>query len=180
MIQLSSARLQTVNEWSQTADGSSPPEGSRSRFVHRSAVCQSASELPHIHHRIPNSSLEPLHSKEILHQPFPQSSNTVHLLKLFLNTIQRFVPSASLRRSPFGILIMASLMGTVKSVLSGDTIVLANPKGAERTLSLAYISAPRLKREGDEVSPTLQAIQTQLTLISPSLSSHASSFVDSS
>ncbi|RMZ80515.1 hypothetical protein DV737_g2904, partial [Chaetothyriales sp. CBS 132003] len=45
---------------------------------------------------------------------------------------------------------MAALQATVKSVLSGDTVVLANQKGAERTLSLAYISAPRLKREGDE------------------------------
>jgi staphylococcal nuclease domain-containing protein 1 len=40
----------------------------------------------------------------------------------------------------------------VKSVLSGDTLILhnvANPK-QERTLSLAYVSAPRLRREGDE------------------------------
>ncbi|KAF2868215.1 hypothetical protein BDV95DRAFT_679033 [Massariosphaeria phaeospora] len=40
----------------------------------------------------------------------------------------------------------------VKSVLSGDTVVLHNinnPK-QERTLSLAFVSAPRLKREGDE------------------------------
>jgi hypothetical protein len=45
----------------------------------------------------------------------------------------------------------------VKSVLSGDTVVLANlnnPK-QERTLSLAFVSAPRLKREGDEVSTHL-------------------------
>lgn len=47
---------------------------------------------------------------------------------------------------------MALLQAKVKSVLSGDTIIITNPKGAERTLSLAYISAPRLKREGDEVS----------------------------
>jgi staphylococcal nuclease domain-containing protein 1 len=48
---------------------------------------------------------------------------------------------------------MAQLTGTVKSVLSGDTLIVTNPKGtAEKTLSLAYISAPRLKREGDEVS----------------------------
>lgn len=41
----------------------------------------------------------------------------------------------------------------VKSVLSGDTIVLShvtNPT-QERILSLAYVSAPRLRREGDEV-----------------------------
>jgi staphylococcal nuclease domain-containing protein 1 len=41
----------------------------------------------------------------------------------------------------------------VKSVLSGDTVVLHkidNPR-AERILSLAFVSAPRLKREGDEV-----------------------------
>ena len=42
----------------------------------------------------------------------------------------------------------------VKSVLSGDTVVLShvtNPT-QERILSLAYVSAPRLRREGDEVS----------------------------
>lgn len=46
------------------------------------------------------------------------------------------------------------LEARVKSVLSGDTVVLShitNP-GQERTLSLAYVSAPRLRREGDEVS----------------------------
>ncbi|KAL9635577.1 MAG: hypothetical protein Q9164_003366 [Protoblastenia rupestris] len=40
----------------------------------------------------------------------------------------------------------------VKSVLSGDTLVLAsvnNPE-QERLLSLAFVSAPRLRREGDE------------------------------
>ena len=46
----------------------------------------------------------------------------------------------------------------VKSVLSGDTLILSaihNPRN-ERTLSLAYVSAPRLRREGDEVCyPTL-------------------------
>ncbi|PVH99137.1 hypothetical protein DM02DRAFT_672871 [Periconia macrospinosa] len=47
---------------------------------------------------------------------------------------------------------MALLEAKVKSVLSGDTVILHNinnPK-QERTLSLAYVSAPRLKREGDE------------------------------
>lgn len=45
----------------------------------------------------------------------------------------------------------------VKSVLSGDTLILAsvNNPAQERTLSLAYVSAPRLKREGDEVSQML-------------------------
>ncbi|KAF2454189.1 hypothetical protein BDY21DRAFT_291735 [Lineolata rhizophorae] len=40
----------------------------------------------------------------------------------------------------------------VKSVLSGDTLVLhhtSNPRN-ERTLSLAFVSAPRFKRDGDE------------------------------
>ena len=46
---------------------------------------------------------------------------------------------------------MPILQAKVKSVLSGDTLILTNPKGAERPLSLAYVSAPRLKREGDEV-----------------------------
>ena len=42
----------------------------------------------------------------------------------------------------------------VKSVLSGDTVILTpvnNPRN-ERTLSLAFVSAPRLRREGDEVT----------------------------
>ncbi|ORY04194.1 hypothetical protein BCR34DRAFT_604950 [Clohesyomyces aquaticus] len=47
---------------------------------------------------------------------------------------------------------MSLLEAKVKSVLSGDTVVLHNvhnPK-MEKTLSLAFVSAPRLKREGDE------------------------------
>lgn len=50
---------------------------------------------------------------------------------------------------------MASLFhAKVKSVLSGDTLILTalnNPR-SERTLSLAFVSAPRIRREGDEVS----------------------------
>jgi staphylococcal nuclease domain-containing protein 1 len=45
-----------------------------------------------------------------------------------------------------------TLEAKVKSVLSGDTLVLHNinnPK-QERTLSLAFVTAPRLRREGDE------------------------------
>lgn len=43
-------------------------------------------------------------------------------------------------------------IGKVKSVLSGDTLILTNPSNPalERTLSLAYVSAPRLSKEGDE------------------------------
>lgn len=42
--------------------------------------------------------------------------------------------------------------GKVKSVLSGDTLVLTNPQNPskERTFSLAYVSAPRLSKDGDE------------------------------
>ncbi len=45
-----------------------------------------------------------------------------------------------------------ALLANVKSVLSGDTLVLASPNNpaAERTLSLAYVSAPRLSKDGDE------------------------------
>ena len=54
----------------------------------------------------------------------------------------------------------------VKSVLSGDTLILAsvNNPAQERTLSLAYVSAPRLKREGDEVSqrPLVDVIAIEL------------------
>ena len=41
----------------------------------------------------------------------------------------------------------------VKAVNSGDTVVLVslNKPTEEKTLSLAYVSAPRMRREGDEV-----------------------------
>ncbi|KKA30983.1 hypothetical protein TD95_001334 [Thielaviopsis punctulata] len=40
----------------------------------------------------------------------------------------------------------------VKSVVSGDTLVLSNPQrpDEERTFSLAFVTAPHLRREGDE------------------------------
>jgi staphylococcal nuclease domain-containing protein 1 len=50
----------------------------------------------------------------------------------------------------------STLEAKVKSVLSGDTVVLHNinnPK-QERTLSLAFVTAPRMRREGDEVRYT--------------------------
>ncbi len=45
-----------------------------------------------------------------------------------------------------------AFIANVKSVLSGDTLVLTSPNNpsAERTLSLAYVSAPRLSKDGDE------------------------------
>lgn len=49
---------------------------------------------------------------------------------------------------------------SLTTVLSGDTLVLIGkprPDGKapnERILSLAYVSAPRLKRDGDEVLPS--------------------------
>ena len=52
----------------------------------------------------------------------------------------------------------------VKSVLSGDTLILTavNNPTQERTLSLAFVSAPRMKREGDEVGQRLSAIGSPL------------------
>lgn len=40
----------------------------------------------------------------------------------------------------------------IKSVLSGDTLILSSPNNPnlERTFSLAYVSAPRLNKDGDE------------------------------
>src|SRR2546423_9957181 len=69
-----------------------------------------------------------------LHQP-PQ-----YLLRFLSPSRQSFYTSA-----------MPVLQAKVKGVLSGDTLILTNPRGLERTLSLAYVSAPRLRREGDEV-----------------------------
>ena len=53
---------------------------------------------------------------------------------------------------------MSVLEAKVKSVLSGDTIILHNIQNTkqERTLSLAFVTAPRLKREGDEVRLYIQ------------------------
>ncbi|KEY68812.1 hypothetical protein S7711_00680 [Stachybotrys chartarum IBT 7711] len=45
-----------------------------------------------------------------------------------------------------------TFIGNVKSILSGDTLILTSPNNPanERTFSLAYVTAPHLKREGDE------------------------------
>ena len=45
-----------------------------------------------------------------------------------------------------------TFFGNVKSVLSGDTLILTSPNNpsAERTFSLAFVTAPHLRREGDE------------------------------
>ena len=66
-------------------------------------------------------------------------------------------------RSIFGLVDRLFNMGEkglsqarVKSILSGDTLVLSavNHPEQEKIFSLAYVSAPRLKREGDEVCAT--------------------------
>ncbi|KAK4181232.1 putative nuclease [Triangularia setosa] len=47
---------------------------------------------------------------------------------------------------------MAAHIANVKSVLSGDTFILSSPNNPsqEKTFSLAYVSAPRLSKDGDE------------------------------
>lgn len=45
------------------------------------------------------------------------------------------------------------LTAKVKSVLSGDTLVLTTlDSSQERLLSLAFVSAPKLQRDNEEVS----------------------------
>ena len=48
---------------------------------------------------------------------------------------------------------MSGIRAKVKSVLSGDTLVLKSTTrtGVEKVVSLAFVSAPKLRREGDEV-----------------------------
>jgi staphylococcal nuclease domain-containing protein 1 len=45
-----------------------------------------------------------------------------------------------------------TFVGNVKSVLSGDTLVLTSPKNpaAERIFALAYVASPRMSKDGDE------------------------------
>jgi staphylococcal nuclease domain-containing protein 1 len=52
------------------------------------------------------------------------------------------------------------LQARVKSVMSGDTIILAHPNDPrkERTLSLAFVTSPRLRRDDDEVSTPLRLL----------------------
>lgn len=49
---------------------------------------------------------------------------------------------------------MAVSQAKVKSVLSGDTLVLVSVHhpATEKLLSLAFVSAPRLQRDNEEVS----------------------------
>lgn len=58
----------------------------------------------------------------------------------------------------------ATQQAKVKSVLSGDTLILTainNPRN-ERTLSLAYVSAPRMRRGDDEVRPAFYELTASL------------------
>ena len=50
-------------------------------------------------------------------------------------------------------IVMSVQQARVKSVSSGDTLILTsvNNPSQERTLSLAFVSAPRLRKDGDEV-----------------------------
>lgn len=45
---------------------------------------------------------------------------------------------------------MPKLQAKVKSVLSGDSLILTSATGSERILSLAFVTAPHLRKEGDE------------------------------
>lgn len=52
----------------------------------------------------------------------------------------------------------------VKSIISGDTIVLSsvsNPRN-ERVLSLAYVTAPRMRRGDDEVPTHVNEASTHI------------------
>jgi hypothetical protein len=72
------------------------------------------------------------------------------------NSIDSLEPFPALTRAstPSRLPIMSKQRARVKSVISGDTLVLTavdNPS-QERILSLAYTNAARLRRDGDEVS----------------------------
>ena len=45
-----------------------------------------------------------------------------------------------------------NFLASVKSVLSGDTLILTSPNNPtlERTFSLAFVNGPRLNKDGDE------------------------------
>jgi hypothetical protein len=96
-----------------------------------------------------------------LYYPTQYSAATVILTKLHNSHHHKHIQKpflSSTLRLQLSCIEMAStngfLQARVKSVLSGDTLIMTrveNPK-QERTLSLAYVSAPRLKRDGDEVS----------------------------
>ena len=66
------------------------------------------------------------------------------------------ISAICITRSALGYFVMPISQARVKSVPSGDTLVLTavNNPSQERTLSLAFVSAPRIRREGDEVGAT--------------------------
>ncbi|KAI5808391.1 hypothetical protein BZA77DRAFT_362519 [Pyronema omphalodes] len=58
------------------------------------------------------------------------------------------------------------IVANVKAVTSGDTVLLKSTKsGAEKVLSLAFVSAPRLRREGDEVLYNVPQINREYGMI---------------
>lgn len=75
---------------------------------------------------------------------------------------------------------MSLLEAKVKSVLSGDTVILHNinnPK-QERTLSLAYVTAPRMRREGDEVCDIPSSFSLHICLVYTPLLSPSAGHLD--
>ena len=104
------------------------------------------------------------------------STQTVHL-HLFSRSSDRSNHSTA---SPAVIMPPSAFsQANVKSVLSGDTLIFSsvtNPK-QERTLSLAFVSAPRMRRDGDEVGMEFSAdhLSTAISYKAPNFG-HRSTF----
>jgi hypothetical protein len=121
-----------------------------------SGVRHSSASLNHVSarcsHRLYQQSIHPVFLVLLpLNPPFPSFRLDFFSLQTFRRSIAFLIVCLQPPAMP--------LEARVKSVLSGDTVVLShvtNP-GQERVLSLAYVSAPRLRREGDEVSFPLPA-----------------------
>jgi staphylococcal nuclease domain-containing protein 1 len=96
-----------------------------------------------------SSSKTPSRAIANLIQPFPSSPTTPHSRpQTPRSPFERPGPP----KVPAARYNMALSQAKVKSVLSGDSLILTsinNPDG-ERTLSLAYCTSPHLKKEGDE------------------------------
>lgn len=93
-------------------------------------------------HHLQNSSNSTRNAN--LPDPFPSAPPPVNTL----SRPPRYTPIPPARYDA-----MPLFSGKVKSALSGDTLILTSPNHPERerALSLAYCTAPRIKKEGDEL-----------------------------
>jgi hypothetical protein len=139
-----SSWLQDV-QWHTDSDIESRQEGAAKK--HNSVIAQNSLSRD-------NSTRQQQHQQ----QHFPPPRKSIFFAKPLHNQRRLNLEGFRVANTPAVIRLSATmaqqvLSAKVKSIISGDTLVLSHPQDPkkERQLSLAFVTAPRLKKDGDEV-----------------------------